>query len=255
MKNKVKEQIARGEKVVGTFFDIGGLSEMECLGYTGLDFVVIDTEHGPYDTETVADLIRTAERVDLTPFVRIADVTHKEIQRASDVGARGLIVPCLRTMEEMRSLVNFAKFAPVGQRGFFPARSGGYGQQEWARDINDYMRGSNDGLLVLPQCETVECLANIEEVAAMDGIDGIFIGPFDLSISMGIPGEFTNKDFQAAVARILKACKAAGKISLIYTGDMASAKKYLQAGFDGVTHSLDCSVLIEAYQSIVKSLK
>lgn len=255
MRNRVKEKLARGEKVVGTFFEIGSSSEMECLGYTGLDYVVIDTEHGPYDTETVNDLIRTAERVELSPFVRIAEVTHKEIQRAADSGARGLIVPCLRTMKEMESLVNYAKFAPLGQRGFFPARSGGYGQQEWAKDIEGYMTGSNEGLLVLPQCETVECLENIEQITAMEGIDGIFIGPFDLSISMGMPGQFENAAFQDAVALILNACKAAGKISMIFTGDVPSAKKYLQAGFDGVAYSMDCAVLINAYKGIVRDLK
>lgn len=255
MENKIKAKIRNKEKVLGTFFTMGNMSAMECLGYTGLDYVIIDTEHGPFDTETAMNLIRTAENVNLTPFMRIADVTHKEIQRALDIGAQGIIVPCLRTIDEMKKLVDLAKFAPVGNRGFIKGRCSGFGYKDWAaKNINSFMATCNEQVLVLPQCETVECLECIEEVVKIDGIDGIFVGPFDLSISMGIPAQFKDKRFIAAIDRILNACKNAGKPVLIYTGNINDAKIYLDDGFDGIAYTIDATVLVEGYREIVKSI-
>ena len=255
MKNQLKEKINNQGKVLGTFFTMGNMSAMECLGYTGLDFVIVDTEHGPFDTETAMNLIRAAENVRLTPLMRIADVYHKEIQSAADIGAKGLIVPCLRTMDEMKSLVNLAKFSPVGNRGFIKGRGCGFGYKEWAKDIREFMETSNEQLLVLPQCETVECLNIIEDVVEIEGIDGIFIGPFDLSIAMGIPAQFDHPDFTAAIERILRACKKASKLTFIFTRNLADAKKYMEKGFDGIAHTIDSTVLIEGYRTIVENLK
>ena len=117
------------------------------------------------------------------------------------------------------------------------------------------MAASNERLLVLPQCETAECLENIEKVVAMDGIDGIFIGPFDLSISLGLPGDFENPVFLAAVDRILAACKAAGKYCLIFTTSTEKAREYLDHGFDGVAHNTDFTVFTEAFRSVVSEIR
>ena len=241
MENLAKMKLRKGGKLLGTFFSMGNPSAMECLGYTGMDFAIIDTEHGPFDTESAMGLVRAAESVGLSPFMRIADVSHKEIQRAVDMGVQGLIIPCLRSLEDMRKLVDLAKFPPVGNRG-------------WGT-VAEYMAACNDRLLVLPQCETLECYRQIEQVLAIDGIDGIFIGPFDLSISLGMPGDFDNPEFKAAVAAILKACKKAGKYSLIFTTSVQQARSYLEQGFDGVAHSIDFTVFTEAYKSAVDSIR
>lgn len=254
MKNQLKNKIQNKEKVFGTFFTIGNTGVMECLGYTGLDFVIIDTEHGPFDTETAMNLIRMAESVHLTPMMRIADVSHKEIQRAVDIGAKGLVVPCLRTIEEIKKLVSLAKFPPVGNRGFIKGRNCGFGYQEWAKDINQFMKVSNEQILILPQCETVECLDIIEEVMKIDGVDGIFIGPFDLSIAMGIPAQFDHPDFTNAIKRILAASHQNNKPAFIFTGTFSDATKYIKSGFDGLAHTVDTIVFIEAYKEIVDGL-
>lgn len=111
--NRLRELFQSGKGAVGTFVSMGNESVVECLGYTGLDFVIIDTEHGPFDTETMMQLIRAAERVGLVPVVRIANVDHKEIQRAADCGAQGLIVPCLRDIKDFQKTVALAKYAPI----------------------------------------------------------------------------------------------------------------------------------------------
>lgn len=256
MGNQVKEKLQKGQKIIGTFFSMGNPSSMECLGYTGMDYAIIDTEHGPFDTESAMALVRAAESVGLTPFMRIADVSHKEIQRAVDMGVQALIVPCLRSMDDMRKLVDLAKFSPIGNRGFIKGRGSGFGYRSWASgSVAEYMAASNEQLLVLPQCETAECLDRIEEVAAMEGIDGIFIGPFDLSISMGLPGDFENPVFLAAVDRILAACKAVGKYCLIFTTSTEKAREYLEQGFDGVAHSTDFTVYTEAFKDLVQDIR
>lgn len=113
--------------------------------------------------------------------------------RLLDVGAQGVVVPCVETVEEVRELVRYAKFAPLGNRGFCPTRDGGWGHAAHAVSISGYMETSNRETLLLPQCETVGCLEHIEEITAMDGVDGIFVGPFDLSIALGHPGESTHR--------------------------------------------------------------
>lgn len=256
MQNRLRERIAEKGNATGTFLGVTTVPIMECLGYTGLDFVIIDTEHGPYDTQPMSDLIQAAERGGMAPIVRIADVTHKEIQRAVDNGAEGLIVPCLRTVEEFRKAVELAKFAPLGNRGFIKGRGSGFGNLPWASgSLEDYMKKSNERLLLLPQCETKEALEEIEKIVAIDGLDGIFIGPFDLSISMGIPGNFEEPAFLEAVAHILQVCKKAGKLCMIYTNTVEEAKRYLAQGFDAVANSMDTIVFTEAYRSVVKQIR
>ncbi|MBQ2096369.1 MAG: hypothetical protein II474_10735, partial [Firmicutes bacterium] len=157
--NKLRDLYRAGKPAVGTFFSAGNASMMECLGYVGLDFVVIDTEHGPFDTMDMQELIRAAESGGLAPVVRIADVTHKEIQRAADCGAQGIIVPCLRNLDDFKKAADLAKFAPAGNRGFIKGRGAGFGYAEWTKGpLEQYYERSNEKLMLIPQCETKEAL-------------------------------------------------------------------------------------------------
>lgn len=112
MLNRLKKAIAEKGCAIGTFLGVSTPSIVEIMGYTGLDFVVIDTEHGPYDTMPVGDLIRAADAKGLSPLVRVADVTHKEIQRAADSGAEGIIIPCLSKIDDFKKAVDLCKYAP-----------------------------------------------------------------------------------------------------------------------------------------------
>ncbi|MBR3124901.1 MAG: hypothetical protein IKF42_05675 [Mogibacterium sp.] len=256
MLNKLKKAIKENKYAVGTFLGAANTSIVEIMGYTGLDFVVIDTEHGPYDTMPMSDLIQAAESKGMSPLVRIADLTHKEIQRALDNGAEGIIIPCLKDVDDFRKAVDLAKFAPLGNRGFIKGRGSGFGNEPWASGtLTEYMQNSNDKVLLLPQCETEEALDNIEEIVQIEGIDGIFIGPFDLSICMGIPGQFDAPEFKEAVDRILSACKQAGKLCLMFTGTAAEAKMYIEKGFDAVAVSIDTIVIAQAYKALVDEIR
>lgn len=252
----IRERLDRGDQLIGTFCNAGDMSMMECLGYTGLDYVVIDTEHGPYDTETMMNLIRSAESVGLAPFVRIADITHREIQRAVDCGAQGIVAPCIREIEDAVRLIDYAKFAPIGNRGFIRGRGSGFGGKEWANgSVEDFMRNSNERLLILPQCETLRCYENIEEFIRLNGIDGIFIGPFDLSIALGVPGKFEDPVFLKAIDKIQRACRNAGKPLMIFTSTVEESRTYLKHGFAAVAYNSNANVYMEAYRSAVNEIR
>ena len=254
MKNAIKEKMRSGEKVLGTFFELGGNTAVECLGLAGLDFFIIDTEHGPFDVESAMNFIRAGELRGISPLVRVKDTTRPSILKMLDIGAMGLIIPCVQTLDEVRRLVEYGKYYPIGQRGFAPARKSGFGFEPFAQEIGAYFEICNRETMIIPQCETRGCLEHIEEVAAVPGIDGIFVGPYDLSVALGKPAQFTDPEIVGAIARILAACKTAGKFSFIYAGNKDSAKKFFADGFDGVAYGMDAIVYINAYKELIQEI-
>ncbi len=255
MKNLVKAQIEAGDHPLGTFYHTGSQTTAEVLGHAGLDYYVIDTEHGPFSAESAADFIRAGKFAGSTPFVRVKDSSRSAILKALDAGAMGIIVPDVRSLDEAKRIVQYGKYFPVGERGIAMTSGTGYWQQDWARSgLDNYMAISNAETMLIPQCETIGCLEAIEEIVALDGIDGIFVGPFDLSAALGKPGDLTNPEHVAAVDRVLKACQAVGKASFIYSSTIADAEARYQQGFDSVAFSVDSMLLMEAVRSVVKRL-
>lgn len=243
------------EKTIGTFFELGGSSLMECLARTGLDYVVIDTEHSYFSEESTADYIRAAENGGLVPYVRIGDIRRPYVLRMLDIGARGLIIPNIKSADEVRELVSYAKFAPIGRRGYCPTRTSGWGMDEWASDAVSYMEECNKRCKVIPQCETKEALDQIEEIASIEGVDGIFVGPCDLSIALGIPLQFDSPVLIQAIERILESCRKNGKEAYIFAGTPEDSRKWLKKGFDSVTYSLDAAILANAFKERIKACR
>ncbi|UUM12522.1 aldolase/citrate lyase family protein [Clostridiaceae bacterium HFYG-1003] len=256
MQNELKRALEAGHTTYGTFLEIGHMNSVEAMEGTGLDYVILDAEHSAMGAETILDLIRASEIARLTPLVRIAQISHREIQRILDSGAQGLVVPGIKTLEELRLLVDFAKFPPIGERSFCPTRVSRWGAQEWAKGtLDEYMSHCNQEVLVLPQCETRELLEVIEDASALAGIDGFFIGPYDLSISMGIPGQFDHPDFKAALRRICQAVLANGKLLMVFTGDPANVKAMTDLGIRGITLGMDTAVLHQGYCGLVRTAR
>lgn len=243
MENSLKRKLQNGEKPLGTFFASGSAAMMECLGRTGLDFVVIDNEHAPMEAETTADLIRVAELTGLCPLARVREISRPAVLKLLDVGAQGLIVPNVQSVEDVKSLISYAKYYPLGERGFCPTRKDGWGY-DVPGSISEVMAHFNEETLLIPQCETMGALESIEEIVALDGVDGIFVGPFDLSISMGIPGQFQSDAFQAALTRILSACHAAGKFCLFFGGSKEAVEAGYARGFDAMAYGIDTMLFI-----------
>lgn len=255
MYNNTRAKMLNKEKTIGTFFELGVTNAAECLGYSGLDYIIIDTEHGPYSEESTIEFIRAAKLSKLSPFVRIKDITRPSVLRMLDIGAEGLVVPCIESIDDVKSLVKYGKYAPLGERGFFFGRAAGYGFEDFASPLEDYFKKCNTETMIIPQCETMGCLENIEEIVSIDGVDAILVGPYDLSIALGKPGQFNSKEFSEALTRIVNACKKANKPSMIYANDIEGALRNFDFGFDSVAVGTDISVLTNSYRNIVNSIK
>ena len=254
--NRIREKFLNHELSVGTFTQLTSTVAVEALGRTGLDYVLIDTEHSAVGIEFLSSAITAADAAGIVPLVRINDIARSKVLQPLDYGAQGLIVPAVETVEQVRRLVEYAKFPPVGNRGFCPTRDGGYGYDEVSIQGTDvYFAHANQETLLIPQCETVGCLDHIEEITAMDGVDGIFVGPFDLSIALGRPMAFDCDEMRAALDRILNACHKNNKMAFIFCGDAQAAKARAAQGFDSVTAGLDIMALVDSYRAMVQDIR
>ena len=254
MHNTLKQKLENGQRPIGIFFDTASEYLMECTGRTGIDFVIIDNEHSPIEAETSARLIRAAENAGVTPLCRVREISRPAILKLLDVGAQGLIIPNVHSVQQVEDIISYARYYPIGQRGFCPSRKDGWGF-DGLGSVSDTMAHFNAETLIIPQCETVGALESIEQIAALDGVDGIFVGPFDLSISLGMPGAFENERFKAALARISAACRSAGKPCLIFAGNGADAAVRLAQGYDGVAIGLDATLLISGVQAQIRACR
>lgn len=251
MENAVLKKFREGRPSLGTFTAVGNPLAVESLRYTGLDYVIVDTEHTPAGIESAAAQIAAAQGAGLTALARANEISRTAVLRLLDVGAQGVVVPCVETVEEVRELVQYAKYTPLGNRGFCPTRDSGWGYAPHAASIPDYMETCNQETLLLPQCETAGCLEHIEEITAMDGVDGIFVGPFDLSIALGRPGEFDAPEVHEAILRVQAACRRHGKLSMIFTGGPAASRQRFAEGYDSATMGLDTLFYVEMYKKMV----
>lgn len=227
---------------------------VECLGYAGFDYVIIDNEHSPAEAETSAAMIHSAESAGLTPFVRAREISRPAVLKLLDVGAQGLIAPNVNSMEDIEKLVSFSKYQPIGNRGFCPTRKDGWGYG-LNKNVPETMQYFNEQVLLIPQCETIGALSCIEQITATDGVDGIFIGPSDLSISMGIPGRFNDSAFIDALSRIRNACRENDKICMIFAGNEDAVVERFAEGFDSVAYSIDASLMIECLKQRLCSIR
>lgn len=256
MKNRLREKFDKGEKVIGMFHELLSPAAVECMKYGGMDYVIIDTEHGPGDVVTTMDCIRAAKGKNLTPLVRIKDGTRASILKMLDIGAMGLIIPNLQSYEEAVALVKYGKYFPVGERGVAPTVGSAFWYEPYAQNgMKSYFETCNREQLLIPQCETLGCLEDIDKIVSLEGIDGIFVGPYDLSTAMGKPGEFDDPAFKEAMKKVLATCKKHKKYSFIFAGNVAAARQDFEIGYDSVAYGMDSITLVESVKQIVKEIK
>ena len=246
-------KLAAGQGVVGTFCHLGGPAVAECLSLSGLDYVVIDTEHGPFLEESTGEMIRAIQLHSAEAFVRVRDASRAAVLHALDLGARGVVVPDVHSVEEARKLVHHAKYFPLGARGFAFSRSAQYGFSPDLTPLGDYFEAVNRRTILMPQCETAGALEHIEEIAALDGIDGIFVGPYDLSVALGAPARFADPRFVEALDRVLGACRASGKLAFIYANSLSEAADCFARGYQGAAVGTDAAFLVQAVKRMLRT--
>ena len=227
--NHVKQKIQSGGVSLGTFmfeFNTTGIARL--AAQAGAEFAIFDMEHTGWSIETIRMLVATTRSTEMIPLVRVPATEYHFIARVLDVGAMGIMAPMVESAAQARTLVASAKYPPVGRRG---AAFGVAHDDYTGGDIALKMQSSNRETLLIAQIETAVGLASVDQIAAVEGIDVLWIGHFDLSNSLGIPGQFDHPQFQDAVAQVLAACQRHGKVPGFLATDIAGGKQLLDQGF------------------------
>ena len=246
MRNILKEQLRRGETTFGVTLGIGSPEVAEALGNLGLNFITFDTQHTSLDTETVQAMTQAISYSQSTPIVRVVSNDLGLINRALDVGAHAVIVPLVNSREDAEKAVQSSMYPPKGKRSWGPRRPA-------LRDP-DYAATANAEVMVMPQVETELALKNLEDIVTTEGIEAIFIGPMDLSMSLGVFRQFDSPKFLKAVETVVSTCKAHN----VFPGLLAPAgpvERSIQQGFKLITLGGDLGLLSEGVAKVLKNAR
>ncbi len=198
LKNKLKNN----QLTLGSWIMIGNPMSVEVMALAGFEWLVIDIEHTSIDLSTTENLIRTIQANNMKALVRVSKNEEVIIKKVLDMGTDGIIVPMVCSKEDALQAVNYAKYPPFGTRGVGLYRASGYGTK-----FEEYKKWVNEELVLIAQIEHINAVDNIDDILQVEGIDGTIIGPYDLSGSMGYPGEFERDDVKDAVQNVLDKCK------------------------------------------------
>ena len=244
--------LASGDQpVVGIFHSSGDPTAAEILAGTGFDYLLIDGEHSPLSLGTIQSVLRAVAAYPTLGMVRVPANDEVLIKQYLDLGAQTLVVPMVDSVEEARAAARAVAYPPKGVRGVGSAlaRSG-----RWNR-IPDYLARARETITLIVQAESADSLANITEIAAVEGVDGVFIGPSDLAASMGLIGEQTHPDVVAAVKHVITEVKAAGKFVGVNAFAQDQARDYLAAGADFVNVGADVALLANGSRALLEAFR
>ncbi len=224
----LRTRIRSGETLIGAFADLGSPLSVELLGRAGFDWTVIDLEHGAATEADLLALLYAAETTPMTPIVRVPSAERLRVGRALDLGAAGIMLPQLQSAAEVRDAVGYLRYPPVGQRGVAlrtrGADLGAVGHADLARVINERIVG-------VVQIEAASTVAEADQIAALDEVDVLFVGPADLTHNLGIPGRFDETSYLDALGTVIAACRAHGKAAGILVYDASGLDRLLELGF------------------------
>ena len=213
----IKQKILSGQKVHGSMIRLQRNPAISFFAKNaGLDFLLYDCEHGAYTFENLHDLFVTGNAMGFDSFVRVAELSKDWISRALDAGATGIMVPMTETPEQAKEIVKWSKFTPIGDRGYGSGLA--HSNYLGGGKHTDVMKTQNDRVVTIAQIETALGVANADAIAGTEGIDVLLIGPNDLSISLGIPGDLMNPIELEAIAKVAAACKKHGKSFGLHAG-------------------------------------
>lgn len=250
-KNPLKATFQRGKPAIGPFVNLASGALIEIAAIAGFDFVIIDTEHGPLDIPLAEDLCRAARGAGISPIVRIRENNPTQILRALDIGADGVQVPQISTRQDAEAVVHAAKYAPQGLRGVSPyTRAARY----FADGGAIFERLNREQMIVI-HIEGAEGLENLAEIIQVDGLDVIFLGPYDLSQSLGIPGQVHDP---RVVDRMRKACQQINDAGLTvgtFADTPETAKTWMKAGVRYVSLSVDTGIYLQGCRQMLANVR
>jgi 4-hydroxy-2-oxoheptanedioate aldolase len=246
---QMRRRMATGEVMLGTFVvELRTPAVGRLLSQGGFDFLLVDTEHGCYDPAVVAQHIQAGKLNGVCPLVRVPGPERAEIKRALDAGAEGVMVPMCERLEEVEEAVQSSKYPPLGRRGAHFTRP--HTNFSTPQDMAEYMAAANRELFTIIQIETAQAAGLVDEIAAMPGVDMLYLGPGDLSIAMGIPGQLTHPDVLDVVTRMAAACKRYGKIAGCHFADPAVLPQLRRVGVHLVGYGAMVRMLQQGVQQM-----
>lgn len=247
------KKLKEGSKAVGMMLKItDNPAILHVAANAGLDFLMLDMEHGSYTYKDLENLAINTLSLDTKLMVRVPELSKGYVSRALDLGAKGVMVPMIRSADQAKQLVDFAKYQKTGNRGIsLTGAHTGYIKPE---DMEVFMREQNEGTLCIAQIETQDAVDDIDGIAAVDGIDVLFIGPNDLASSLGCPGRFDSDIMQTAVERIASAAKKHKKCFGMHAG-IEMIRKWMPFGLDFIMVSTDADILFAGMKEIAKAIK
>jgi 4-hydroxy-2-oxoheptanedioate aldolase len=246
----IRERVLSGEFMVGAWCNLGSSLTVEMAARIGYDWILLDQEHGPGDNLTLLHQMQAAQIGKAAPIVRIAWNEMPRFKRALDLGAKGIMIPYVQNAEEARLAVDSMRYSPEGIRGVASSpRAAGFG-----REFDKYYAEANRKLLTVVQIETGEAVANLESIAAVDGVDVLFVGPLDLSISLDMPGRFDDPAFREVLAKVGEASRAAGKAAGILLPGPDLIKLVHSLGFTFVAAGADGGMVVTGFSQVFEAL-
>ncbi len=231
----------RGEPSVGAWLSVGNVHIAELIANAGFDWVVVDLQHGLLEYGDLLRMLPAISTTETTPLVRVSGNSLPEINKVLDAGAMGVIVPLVNTAEQAAAAVSACRYPPDGTRSFGPTRAALYGGRNYAAEANGQ-------IACIAMIETQEGLDNLEAIVSTPGLGGIYVGPSDLALSLGLPprGDTDEPRHVAAVERILAACKRAKVPAGIHTGGLEWSRRRLAMGFDFVTLGSEIGFMMQS---------
>ncbi|MBD3305546.1 hypothetical protein GF339_04110 [candidate division KSB3 bacterium] len=250
----LKKRLQEGKTIVGTMVTTFRNPDLaKILKVVGFDFFIVDCEHGPFDYSDVAGLFALARETGIAPMIRIPEVRREVVLKSMEMGAAGILLPQTETVEQAQALVNYAKYAPLGNRGVSLLRAHtGYEKISSARE---YMDNANNQTILMTQIESETGVTNIDQIMGVEGIDVAFVGPNDLTQSLGIMGQKEHPKYLEAIDAIIAAAKKHHKFSGIHLMSVPELKPYISKGMTCNLWSSDISMLMNSAREAMAQLQ
>jgi len=248
----LKTKLKNNKLTIGSWITIGNSSVIEIMATAGFEWLCIDMEHTSIDLATAKMLITTIHANNIKALVRVSKNEEVAIKKVMDMGADGVIVPMIKTKEEAQMAIDFVKYPPTGKRGV-----GLYRAQNYGIGFDEYKKWVEEEAVVIAQIEHIEAVKNIEEILAIEGIDGTIVGPYDLSGSMGFPGDYHRDDVKEAIKKVKIACEKHNKPYGFHVieSDPSKLQVRIDEGCTFLAYSLDFFFLGDSARTGMKIIK
>ncbi|AKL94165.1 5-keto-4-deoxy-D-glucarate aldolase GarL [Clostridium aceticum] len=252
MGNLIQQKLTQGQSVLGPFMKLPSPAVVEIMGLAGFDYVIIDCEHGPLNVLQAEEMVRAAELTGISPVIRVSDKDPVMISRALDIGAAAVQVPQICCKKDAEDVVKAAKFAPIGERGVCRyVRAAKY----TAIEKQEYFQKANKETMVIIHIEGEEGVTNIDEILTVKGIDVIFLGPYDLSQSLGLPGQVDHPKVVEKMKEVAKKAKEKNIAVGTFVDHTDAAAKWMELGVQYISYSVDVGILYEKCREVVQQMK